>query len=170
MSNTIILFASSRRNGNTGQLTDRIANELGVEIVDLGEMNISPFDYDYKNRDDDFEPLMDRILNYDNIIFASPIYWYAVAPAMKVFIDRISDYLGLPDLLEKGRDLRRKKGYVICTSVSDLPDEPFINAFKSTFEYLGMEFGGCINANCANGYKESLYESDIKSFIQCFLV
>ncbi len=168
MNSTIILFASSRRNGNTGMLTDRIANELDVEIVDLGKMDISPFDYDYKNRGDDFEPLMDRILEYDNIVFASPIYWYAVAPAMKIFIDRISDYLGLPDLLEKGRQLRGKKGFVVCTSISDLPDEPFINAFKNTFDYLGMEFGGCINANCVNDYKEASYEIDIQSFIRRF--
>jgi hypothetical protein len=31
---------------------------------------------------------------------------------VKVFIDRISDYLDLPDLLEDGRQLRGKRGYV----------------------------------------------------------
>lgn len=168
MDNSIILFASSRRNGNTGKLTDRVASELGIEIVDLGEKEISAFDYDHKNRNDDFEPLMRKVLNYKNIIFSSPIYWYSVAPSMKVFLDRISDYLDLTDLLEDGRRLRGKFGYVICTSVSERPDEPFINAFKETFAYLGMEFGGYLNANCENGYIDELYEKDIKSFIQLF--
>ena len=168
MNNAIILFASSRRNGNTGRLTDEIAKAHGVEVVDLGKKEISEYDYEHKNRNDDFEPLMEHILNFDKIIFASPIYWYAVAPPMKIFIDRISDYLDLPDLLEKGRKLRGKEGYVICTSVYDEPCEPFINAFKDTFSYLGMEFGGYINANCDNGYNAELYENDIKSFIQLF--
>lgn len=168
MSSTIILFASSRRNGNTGQLTDAIANELGVDVIDLGERDISAFDYEHQNRSDDFEPLMEQVLSAENIIFASPIYWYSVAPPMKTFIDRISDYLELPDLLEKGRKLRGKKGYVISTSISDSPDEPFINAFRETFSYLGMDFGGFINANCSNGYEAKLYENDIRAFIELF--
>ena len=168
MSSTIILFASSRRNGNTGQLTDSVAKKLGLEVMDLGETDISTFDYEHRNRSDDFEPLMEKVLSVENIIFASPIYWYSVAPPMKIFIDRISDYLALPDLLEKGRKLRGKKAYVICTCISDSPDEPFINAFKETFSYLGMDFGGFINANCIDGYKAELYESDIKAFIEKF--
>lgn len=168
MSSTIILFASSRRHGNTGRLADRIANELEAELIDLGEKNISAFDYEHRNRNDDFEPLMEKVLGFDNIVFASPVYWYSVAPPMKVFIDRISDFLDLPDLLDKGRRLRGKKGYVICTSISDVPDEPFINAFKNTFSYLGMDFGGYINANCIDGYKADHYERDIEAFIKLF--
>jgi multimeric flavodoxin WrbA len=35
-----------------------------------------------------------------SVAFASPIDWYSVSPAMKIFLDRISDFLGPPDLLE----------------------------------------------------------------------
>lgn len=54
MSNAIALFASSRRNGNTGRLMDRIAAELGAEVVDLGSMRMSGYDYEHRNRNDDF--------------------------------------------------------------------------------------------------------------------
>ena len=74
MNNTIALFASSRRKGNTGQLMDRIARELEIEVVDLAEKNISAYDYEHRNRDDDFEPLMEHVLGFEKIIFASPIY------------------------------------------------------------------------------------------------
>jgi hypothetical protein len=40
---TIALFASSRRNGNTG---------------------MSAYDCEHRNRDDDFEPLMKRVLGF----------------------------------------------------------------------------------------------------------
>ena len=80
-------------------------------------MNISAYDYEHRNRGDDFEPLIERVLAFDQIIFASPVYWYAASPAMKVFLDRISDLLDLPELLEEGRRLRGKRAFLICTSI-----------------------------------------------------
>jgi multimeric flavodoxin WrbA len=43
------------------------------------------------------------VLAHDQIILATPIYWYAVSAAMKNFLDRLSDLLELPDLLPEGR-------------------------------------------------------------------
>ena len=119
MLSTIVLFSSSRRSGNTGQLVDRIARELGIQVVDLADQRISQYDYEHRNRKDDFEPLMKRLLAHEQIIFATPIYWYAVSPAMKIFLDRLSDYLELPELLPEGRRLRGKNAYVVCTSSSN---------------------------------------------------
>src|ERR1700722_6098373 len=121
MQSTIALFSSSRRAGNTGQLIDRIALELNIEVVDLAGQHMSSYDYDHLNRNDDFEPLIKRVLACDQIIFATPIYWYAVSPAMKVFLDRISDLLETPDLLSEGRRLRGKNAYVVCTSTGNDP-------------------------------------------------
>ncbi len=163
---TVALFASSRRNGNTGQLMDRVASELHIEIVDLARKNISAFDYEHKNRDDDFEALIDHVLEFEQIIFASPVYWYSVCPPMKVFLDRISDLLELPDLLAKGRQLRGKGVYVLCTSIEDEPDGPFVSAWQETCKYLGMNYRGLLHANCRDGYAPARYESDIKAFVR----
>ena len=114
-------------------------------MIDLGEKNISPFDYEYRNRGDDFEPLMERAIRSQRIVVVSPIYWYSVPPSMKAFVDRISDCLDVPNLLEKGRTLRGKTGYVICTSVKDAPDEVFLDMFRQVFAYLGMAFGGYLH-------------------------
>ncbi len=164
MRTIIALLGSSRRNGNTGRLMDSLASELGIEVVDLSEKKISAFDYEHKNRADDFEPLMEQVLRSDAIIFASPVYWYAVSAPMKIFLDRISDYLDIPDLLEEGRRLKGKHGYVVCTSVYDEVSSAFISAFRETFEYLGMEFGGVLHANCANGFVTSDHEKEIGAF------
>ena len=144
----------------------RIAAELQIEVVDLTEKSISPFDYEHKNRNDDFEPLIDHVLGFDQIIFASPVYWYAAAGPMKIFIDRFSDLLDLPDLLEQGRRLRGKTAHIVCTSIYDEVSAPFLEAFKDTFSYLGMEFGACMHANCKDGYLPSKYENDIRNFIK----
>lgn len=158
MLSTIALFSSARRHGNTGQLIDRIAAALEIEVVDLGTLRLSPYDYEHRNRDDDFEPLMQRVLAHEQIVFASPIYWYSVSPAMKIFLDRISDFLDLPDLLAEGRRLRGKNAYIVCTSICDEPAPEFISAFVETFGYLGMKHGGVAHANCHDGFQPALHD------------
>ena len=152
MKTAIALFASARRHGNTGALMDRIAGELGIEVVDLGALKIAPYDYEHSHRDDDFAPLMLRALEFDHLIFASPVYCYAVAPPMKAFFDRITDFLDLPELQDEARRLRGKTAYVVCTSIYDEAPPSFLGAFRDNFEYFGMRFGGVAHANCADGY------------------
>jgi NAD(P)H-dependent FMN reductase len=164
MQSTIALFSSARRLGNTGRFMDRIASVLDVEVVDLASQRIAPYDYDHRNRDDDFETLMQRVLGFDQIIFATPIYWYAVSPAMKIFLDRISDLLEVPGLLAAGRRLRGKAAYVVCTSISEEPSAAFIGAFVETFEYLGMRYGGVAHADCRDGYLPALHEGEVVRF------
>jgi multimeric flavodoxin WrbA len=164
MCSTIALLASSRRFGNTGHLIDRMAAELNVEVVDLAKQRMSSYDYAHRNRNDDFEPLMQRVLAHDQIIFATPIYWYAVSPAMKIFLDRLSDLLELPDLLSEGRRLRGKNAYVVCTSSSDEPSVAFIGALRETFDYLGMRFGGVAHLNCQNGYLPAMHDAEALKF------
>jgi multimeric flavodoxin WrbA len=162
---TVALFASSRRNGNTGQLMDRVARELEIEVIDLAQKNISAFDYEHRNRDDDFETLIDHLLEFEQLIFASPVYWYSVCPPIKVFLDRLSDLLEVPDLLAKGRRLRGKSVYVLCTSIEEAADASFVNVFRETCNYLGMDYRGLLHANCRDGYVPARYEQDIVAFV-----
>jgi multimeric flavodoxin WrbA len=164
MFNAIALLSSSRRNGNTGQFMDRIATNLEIDVVDLTSIRMSAFDYEHRNRNDDFEPLMKRVLECDQLFFATPVYWYAVAPAMKVFLDRITDFLELPDLLNEGRRLRGKRAYVVCTSIYDEAPASFINAFRDTFNYLGIHYGGLAHVNCRDGYVPAQHDTDADLF------
>lgn len=166
MLDTIALFSSSRRNGNTGQWMDRIAKELEIEVVDLATRNISAYDYEHRNRSDDFEPLMKRVLEFEQIIFASPVYWYSVSPPLKIFLDRISDFLDLPDLLEDGRRLRGKRGFVVCTSIYDEAPASFVGAFLDTFNYLGMHFDGIAHVNCRDGYVPARHDPEAAVFAE----
>ena len=166
MRSTVALLASSRRHGNTGRLMDRVAGALNLEVIDLAQRTISPFDYEHKNRADDFEPLLDHVLKFEQIIFASPVYWYAMSPPMKIFVDRISDLLDLPDLLDKGRRLRGRHAYVLCTSIEDEATPCFVTAFRETFNYLGMRYGGLLHANCRDDYVPERYERDVHAFIE----
>jgi len=163
---TIAIIASARRNGNTGKLIDWVANELDIDVIDLSEKNISPYDYEHKNINDDFIPLMNHLLKYKNIIFVTPVFWYAASAQMKIFIDRTSDFLDLDELKNMGRKLREKTAYIVCTSICSEADLSFLNSFKDTFGYLGMNYGGHLHANCDNGYSPNEYKEDVEKFIQ----
>lgn len=143
---------------------DHVAARVDVELVNLGSLRIAPYDYEHRNRGDDFEPLMERVLEFEHVVIASPVYWYAVCPAVKCFLDRISDYLDIDELRECGRRLRGKTGHIVCTSIYDTVPSPFVDALTSTFAYLGMRVGGTMHANCRDGYSRDAHEREVAAF------
>ena len=150
-SKKVIILGSARKNGNTTKIVDEIAKESGIDVIDLSDYNISHYDYESKNREDDFLPLIRRILEeYDTLIFATPIYWYNMSGIMKMFFDRFSDLIRIEK--ETGRKLRGKKIGVISNSHDNEIEESFYIPFKKTADYLGMEYLGHahFNANVLN--------------------
>lgn len=147
----VIILGSSRKNGNTTKIVDEISKDTGIDVIDLSDYNISYYDYESKNREDDFLPLIRRILEqYDTLIFATPIYWYNMSGIMKVFFDRFSDLIRIEK--ETGRKLRGKKIGVISNSHDDEIEDSFYIPFKKSADYLGMEYLGHahFNANILN--------------------
>jgi len=147
----VIILGSARKNGNTTKIVDEISKESGIDVIDLSDYNISHYDYESKNREDDFLPLIRRILEeYDTLIFATPIYWYNMSGIMKMFFDRFSDLIRIEK--ETGRKLRGKKIGVISNSHDNEIEESFYIPFKKTADYLGMEYLGHahFNANILN--------------------
>ena len=81
-------MASSNSKGNTRMVVDALSDRLASDIIDLGVLQISEFDYEFNNKDDDFHPLMEHIVdNYDLIILATPVYWYTISARLKIFMD-----------------------------------------------------------------------------------
>ena len=74
MSNSVIIIGSSRINGNTTRIASVVANQYNLDVVNLSDYNFSYYDYESKNRDDDFFELIKGILEkYGNLIFATPM-------------------------------------------------------------------------------------------------
>jgi len=147
----VIILGSARKNGNTTRIVDEISKKSGIDVIDLSDYNISHYDYESKNIEDDFLPLIRRILEeYDTLIFATPVYWYNMSGIMKVFFDRFSDLIRIEK--EIGRKLRGKKIGVISNSHDNEIEESFYIPFKKTADYLGMEYLGHahFNANILN--------------------
>jgi multimeric flavodoxin WrbA len=135
----IIILGSSRSNGNTRKAIDTVIGNAAIPVVDLLPLNINGYDYEHSNQDDDFIPLMERILKFETIILATPVYWYTMSWLMKIFLDRITDLLKIRKDL--GRQLRGKKLFVVASFNDSLP-KGFEDTFSQICEYLGMDYLG----------------------------
>ena len=135
----VIILGSSGKNGETKKVAMELMRISDCELIDLRDYEISHFDYEHKNRNDDFINIMKRIVdNYDVFIFATPVYWYAMSGIMKVFFDRLTDLLSIEK--EIGRKLRNKNMAVISCSNGDNLKADFWLPFKKSAEYLGMNY------------------------------
>lgn len=135
----VIIIGSSRKNGETKKVVTELIRISGWDLIDLTDFKISHFDYDHINQNDDFINLLKRITeNYDVLIFATPVYWYAMSGIMKVFFDRITDLLRIEK--EIGRKLRNKYMAIISCSNGDNLGDDFWFPFKKSAEYLGMNY------------------------------
>lgn len=138
----IIIFGSSRANGGTRKAVNKVFEVLGetLPLMDLADYALKEYDYEFKQHDD-FEAMIQNVVQYDVIILATPVYWYSVSAKMKVFIDRLSDLLSI--YKAQGRRLRGKKLAVIA-SYHTYPDgkDGFLQPLQNTAAYLGMSYLG----------------------------
>ncbi|MGN0573287.1 MAG: flavodoxin family protein [Acutalibacteraceae bacterium] len=100
MKKVLIISASPRKNGNSDILCDRFAqgaSESGntVDKVFLSSKNIGycrgcgVCNTTHKCvQKDDMAEILDKAVNYDVIVLATPVYFYTMDGQMKTFIDR----------------------------------------------------------------------------------
>ena len=121
--NVLIISGSPRKGGNSDLLCDQFAKgaeEAGgnVEKIFLADYNIKYFEEEDEQRvgerrneaEDDAPALMDKLVNADIIVLASPAYYLNVTGQMKVFIDRTYSHLS---------ELKNKEFYYIVTSADN---------------------------------------------------
>ncbi|KZN52795.1 hypothetical protein N474_22770 [Pseudoalteromonas luteoviolacea CPMOR-2] len=140
--NTIIVYSSASKAGNTSIAVEELARDLNAKTLFLDDFVIHDYSYEHKNKDDDFRGLFREVLQYDHVVFASPVYWYAVTPRMKAFIDRITEFMDDEVLQPELRVLREKHFSILSTSIHQDAPSAFIEMLQKTFEYLGMTLKG----------------------------
>ncbi|SMD38951.1 NADPH-dependent FMN reductase [Reichenbachiella faecimaris] len=157
------LIGSSHQNGNTSLVTKRFAEISGSHVVDLGQKDISYYDYGHKNFEDDFLPLIkDFLQNYDTLVLVTPIYWYTMSAEVKTFLDRISDLLTIEKDL--GRQLRGKSMALISQTEGDFYHEWFAEPIRLTAKYLGMEFKGHVHVSIEKKGISKSYKKKLEAF------
>ena len=138
-------MGSSRSDGNTRKIVGYIQERIDASFIDLNDYQIAYYDYDGNYpEEDNFLDLMERVVGYDQIIFATPIYWYAMSAQLKTFFDRLTDCLKIRK--DIGYALKGKKMFMVsCGSDEEIP-KGFEVPFKDSADYLHMKYGGGVHA------------------------
>jgi len=135
---TIIILGSSRTPGNTSKIAAHLSQILDCEVLNLSDYSFSYYDYDAQNEADDFTIIAEQIIRYERIIFATPVYWYAMSGIMKVFLDRFTDLITINKHI--GRSLAGKRMDLVICSSDSTEYEWFDKPFRATADYLDMTF------------------------------
>jgi multimeric flavodoxin WrbA len=163
MTTTAIIYGGARTHGITRKVSDAVAQKISADVFDVSDYEISFYDYEHKNRDDDFLPLIKQLLLYDCWIFASPIYWYTMSAQLKVVVDRLSDLLDIE--LDLGRQLRGLSAALIATGVEEVCPRCYEDVFINTFSYLGMNYKGILYVDARNGADTPVNEKTLQEFV-----
>ncbi len=161
----VIIQGSSRSHGDTRQYVNYLVDQGKLDFEDLWTYKIGQYDYDNANEGDDYLQLVTRLIeDYDTWIFATPIYWYTMSGVLKTFMDRISDLLRVHK--ETGRKLRGLNLAALGISWSEKFPESFFEPFRSSAEYLGMNYlGSCHVYGDPKNINESM-QKELNSFHQ----
>lgn len=146
-----VIYGSSRPNGNTELLAKIMLEDINHEAVFLRDKKIKPISdmrhdpQGFQRSDDDYYEIIETMLNHDEVVFATPIYWYGMSGLMKNFIDRWSESLRERSLNFRER-MKDKKMYLLIVG-SDQPHFkglPLIMQFEHICNFVGASFEGFI--------------------------
>lgn len=147
----LALYGSSRRDGNSEILADRLVEGLDATRIYLAEQTISPID-DGRHApggflpvDDDYDAIVEQVLAHDLLVFATPIYWYGMSGQMKLFVDRWSQSLREKRYDFKG-SLAAKQAYVVLAGGDEprIKGLPLVQQFHYIFDFVKMRFAGYV--------------------------
>lgn len=147
----LVLYGSQREESNAKKLTRTVLAGIPHYTIDLRDHTILPID-DRRHEvggflpvDDDYDAVIQEVLQHDTLIFSLPIYWYGIPGRMKNFIDRWSVSLRDSRLHFK-EIMQRKTAYVIVVGGDNprVKGLPLIQQFQYIFDFMGVTFGGYI--------------------------
>ncbi len=139
----LLLIGSARNQSDTRQYTDFVFQDMEHRLLDLQDFHIPPYDYSGNYpADDDFTTIAEAMLAHQVIVFATPVYWYAMSGVMKIVFDRITDLVTIRK--QTGRQLKGKSIYLLAVgSDAELPPG-FEMPFELTANYLDMHYEGSV--------------------------
>ena len=136
---SLVILGTARDDSNTMKAILAFCPFKDYELIDLRKYKISHYRYDPSgNENDDFLKIAMKMQVADNIIFATPVYWYSMSGILKIFFDRLTDLLSTHKHI--GKSLKGKSTFLISTGTDPTLPEGFETPFKRTSEYFDMQY------------------------------
>lgn len=161
---TVVLFGSPHKDGNTIQIVNALSDALkqkshNVRMLYLNDLNIRPCQGCYAclpkgicKINDDMKDIRKYMIDSDLIVYATPIYWYGPSGQLKLVMDRGISFLDN----EYNSRLKGKKVVTLMTCAEDNMDtfQPALDMFNKTFDLLGLKYAGGVEVpGCVMGKK-----------------
>ncbi len=151
----LFLVASTRHDGNSETLARRAAAALPPEIAQewlrLDEHELPPF-VDLRHGGS-FPPargpLVDATLAATDLVFVTPVYWYSLPAAAKLYLDHWSAWMRDPELAFRERMKGRRLWAVVVDSgePGDGSADPLIGTLVRTADYMEMRWMGALHGH-----------------------
>lgn len=138
MEKVLVILGTAREDSNTLKAIGEHLPFKEYKLIELSKLNIQPYSYDGYKIEDDFLQIAELMIQSEVIVFATPVYWYAMSGIMKIFFDRLSDLISVQKPL--GRALAGKKTWLFSTGSDDVLPQGFEVPFQKTSEYFDMVF------------------------------
>lgn len=137
----IVIIGSNRDNSNTLRALKDHLIFLNYELIELHKLKIEHYVYNQQQKpQDDFLAVAHKMAAAQNIVFATPVYWYSMSGIMKVLFDRFSDLISTSKPI--GRALAGKSTFLFATGSDATLPEGFEVPFKKTSDYFAMNYKG----------------------------
>ncbi|WP_266205660.1 flavodoxin family protein [Pontibacter kalidii] len=138
----LVILASARRNSDTQLLACKLLAEQKYELINLLDFRVSPYTYAGKyETEDQFIGIARQLLQHEQVIFATPVYWYSMSGLLKNFFDRLTDLVTTQK--ELGRKMAGKKVHLLAVGSDEELPTGFEEPFRLTAAYFNMHYTGC---------------------------
>ena len=140
MEKVVVILGTARDLSNTARAFEDHLPYKDFTLVELHKLIIKNYSYEPNKAQDDFLFVVNQMIDADVIVFATPVYWYAMSGWMKVFLDRFTDLISTHKHL--GKALKGKSTYLFCVGNDEHLPDGFAVPFERTSEYFEMDFKG----------------------------
>ncbi|WP_100331296.1 flavodoxin family protein [Bacillus xiapuensis] len=148
-----VIYGSTREGGNAEILTEEVINSLPdvtkIKLKDYHVKDILDQRHEltgFERVEDDYDQIIEQIMDCEVLIFSTPIYWYGMTSVMKRFIDRWSQTLRDDKHPHFKEEMSRKQAYIIAVG-GDHPRVkglPLVQQFSYIFQFIGLNYKGYI--------------------------
>ena len=136
----LVILGSARPDGEPRRAVDIAFPAGSADLLILPDFIIGGYDYKHRNTTDAFSSIAEAMTSVDRIVFATPVYWYAMSAPLKFFFDRLTDLT--ENLKSQGKALASKQVWVVVAVTEETLPEGFEVPFRRTSEYFDMNYRG----------------------------
>lgn len=152
----LFILGSARHKGNTELLARHAARSLPASIeqtwIHLHALGLPTFEdirHDetrkYAVESESERTILEATLAATDLVVASPVYWYSVSAATKLYLDHWSGWMRLDGVEFKSRMAGKTLWAISALSDEDWSGaQPLVDTLRRSADYMKMNWGGAL--------------------------